>query len=864
MPKALLLSRQPLAARPLQDWLDRTAEEIVLLTTPGAVADAGATLAGYFPQHRLVDDYHAWSTEQAAEEAALEHGAELVASTSESDVLRAARLRERLGLPGQSVASALAYRDKVVMKEQVRRAGLKVPAFTPVDSPADLLDFVAAEGFPVVVKPRLGAGAEDVSILRGPADLTAFFDRQRTSDVPYLPGQWMAEAFQTGEFFHVDGIMRDGRIVHAWPARYSGGLAERLHDQLHIGSVLLDPDDPEAAVLRQMAADVVAALPAAPHPLAFHLEAWLDSEGEPVLCEIASRAGGALIAEAYARAFGVQLAKEGLRAQCGAELTLDAQPAAPSAAVGWVLLPPGHGTFVPPAGPCPVPGAEVTLLLEAGARSRGVEHVSDAAATVFVTADSARTVQRLLAEAMDWWHMNAAWTDPTDATSPTSPTALTSLTSLTEELSEREKDPMTSSEHVLVVGPGRDFPARIRGARPGTRTTVICQLDYVGKVRDPGANARVLGIRSDAPDQEWIDLAAAAHARDPFTRIGTFGERDQDHYAVIADALGLPAHTPRTVTLVHDKEAMRVRLREAGVDTTACARVDDVDRLRAFVREHGTPCVVKPVSSSGSAGVTKISDEGQLAEAFERAADSYLGLSNTGVLVEEFLEGPQFSVEAFSEAGEHTMVAITRKYSDPQSFVELGHVAPADLPDVDTKAIHDYVPGILDALGITFGPTHTEVILTAKGPRLIETHVRMGGDMIPTLALEATGVDIDDCTARQTLGEQVLPAIKDTLEAAARGPQRDCSAIWFAALDAPGTLEEVHGLKEARALPGVTEADLMLRPGAKVGTLESSVSRVAYARASAPTQEEAVRAARAAVAALEFQLRVSGREADTV
>ncbi|MEU8888659.1 ATP-grasp domain-containing protein [Streptomyces sp. NPDC048442] len=842
MPKALLLSRQPLTARPLQDWLDGTAEEIVLLTTPKAVAGAEAALAAHFPQHRLVDDYHAWSTEQAAEEAAREYGAGLVASTSESDVLRAARLRERLGLPGQGVASALAYRDKVVMKEQVRGAGLKVPAFTPVDSPADLLGFVAAEGYPVVVKPRLGAGAQDVSILRGPADVTAFLDRERSSDVPYLPGQWMAEAFQTGEFFHVDGIMRGGRIVHAWPARYSGGLAERIHDQLHIGSVLLAPDDPEVAVLRRMAADVVAALPAAPHPLAFHLEAWIDSSGEPVLCEIASRAGGALIAEAYERAFGVQLAKEGLRAQCGAELTLDAQPASPSVAVGWVLLPPGHGTFVPPAGPCPVPGAEVTLLLEAGARCSGVEHVSDAAASVFVTADSAQTVQKLLAEAMDWWRENTAWKEPAD-------------------VAEREKAPMESSEHILVVGPGRDFPARIRSARPGTRTTVICQLDYLGRVREPGDNARVLGLRSDSPDQEWIDLAAAAHARDPFTRIGTFGERDQDHYAVIADALGLPAHTPRTVTLVHDKEAMRVRLREAGVDTTACARVEDVDRLREFVRAHGTPCVVKPVSSSGSAGVTKVSDESELAEAFARAADSYLGLSNTGVLVEEFLEGPQFSVEAFSEAGEHVMVAITRKYSDPQSFVELGHVAPADLSDVDTKAIHDYVPGILDALGITFGPTHTEVILTPKGPRLIETHVRMGGDMIPTLALEATGVDIDDCTARQTLGEQVLPAIRATLE---EETGRDCSAIWFAALDAPGTLEEVHGLTEARALPGVTEVDLMLRPGAKVGTLESSVSRVAYARASAPTQEQAVRAARAAVSALEFQLRVSGRETDTV
>ncbi|WP_329617390.1 hypothetical protein OG244_34280 [Streptomyces brevispora] len=409
MPKVLLLSRQPLTKRPLQEWLDSTAADVILLTTPKAVAGDEDTLTEHFPMHRLVDDYHGWSTEQAAEEAALRYGADLVASTSESDVLRAARLRGRLGLPGQDTASAKAYRDKVVMKRLARAAGITVPAFAPVDSTTDLLDFIAAEGFPVVAKPRLGAGAEGVAILRDPDDVTAFLSRERTSDIPYLPGQWMVEGYATGEFFHVDGIMRDGRVVHAWPSQYSGGLAERIHDELHIGSVLLAPDDPRTTVMRKMGEDVIAALPAAPHPLAFHLEAWISPDGVPVLCEIASRAGGGLIAEAYERAFGVQLAREGLRAQCGAPLALTEQPAAPAVAVGWALLPPGHGEFVPPAGPCPVPGTEVELLLAPGTRRKGVEHVTDAAAAVFVQAATAEAVRNLLAEAMDWWQQNTAW-----------------------------------------------------------------------------------------------------------------------------------------------------------------------------------------------------------------------------------------------------------------------------------------------------------------------------------------------------------------------------------------------------------------------------------------------------------------------
>ncbi|MEU2508788.1 hypothetical protein ABZ621_29295 [Streptomyces sp. NPDC007863] len=408
MPTVLLFSRQPLTGRPLQEWLDRP-EDAVLITTPKAVAGAEDVLAASFPRHRLVDDYHGWATEEIAEEAARAYGADLVASTSESDVLRAARLRGRLGLPGQDVASATAYRDKVVMKELARAAGVRVPDFAAVDSPRDLLDFVDAHGLPVVVKPRSGAGAEGVAFLREPADVTAFFARERGSEVPYLPGQWMAESVAHGDFHHVDGIMRDGRIVHSWPSRYSGGLAERVSEDLHTGSVLLAPDDAVTHALQRLAADVAAALPPAPHPLAFHLEAWVGPDGVPVLCEIASRAGGGLIAEQYTRAFGVHLAREGLRAQCGLPLTLTAQPAAPARAVGHVLFSPGHGAFVPPAVPCPVPGVELTLMREAGTLCRGVESAADAVANVFVEADTTEAVESRLAEATEWWNTHTVW-----------------------------------------------------------------------------------------------------------------------------------------------------------------------------------------------------------------------------------------------------------------------------------------------------------------------------------------------------------------------------------------------------------------------------------------------------------------------
>jgi biotin carboxylase len=410
MRTVLLFSRQPLAKRALHQWLDDAADSVVLLTSRDAVAGVAGCLDDLFLGHVLVDDYHSWTTEQVAEAAARAHGVELVASTSESDVLRAARLRARLGLAGQSTASATAYRDKLQMKRLAQAAGIAVPALAALENPIDLLDFIDVHGLPVVVKPRSGAGAEDVWIMRQPEQVTAFLGNERRSAVPYLPGQWMVESFVCGDFFHVDGIMHDGRVVHCWPSQYNGGVAEWVQGRPHLSSVLLGRDDPRAALLTSLAHDVVSALPPAELPCAFHLEAWINGAGTPVLCEIASRAGGGPIAEVYERCFGVDLAKEGLRAQCGSALTLDHQPAGPAAPFGWILFAAGHGTFVPPAEPCPVPGVTFSVGLPAGTRRQGVEHSSDVAGKALVVAETVGQVGQRVRDVSRWWHDSVSWT----------------------------------------------------------------------------------------------------------------------------------------------------------------------------------------------------------------------------------------------------------------------------------------------------------------------------------------------------------------------------------------------------------------------------------------------------------------------
>lgn len=389
--------------------------------------------------------------------------------------------------------------------------------------------------------------------------------------------------------------------------------------------------------------------------------------------------------------------------------------------------------------------------------------------------------------------------------------------------------------HVLVVGTGQGYPARILAADDRAAVTVLCREGTQSRVAEPGRLRGVVGVPADAPVEDWIARAAAVHADRPLTRVAAFGELDQDRAAAIGAALGVPATDPLTVARVHDKEAMRARLRETGVDPTPSARVSGVAELVDFLRRHGGRCVVKPVQGAGSAGVAVVDRPEDADAAWALASTPFDGLEPAGVLVERFHVGPQLSVEAFSEGGRHQVVAVVAKSSDPATTVELGHVTPADLPPADTAACTGFVEAVLDAVGITDGPSHTEVVLTADGPRVIETHVRLAGDEIPELVRRTTGVDLAGCAARQAAGQRVLPEIRQALAAGGAGGH---AAIWFALPPVGGRLVEVRGLAAADAVA-------LLDPGDDIAVPLNSDSRFAYALATAPTAAAALAAARA-------------------
>lgn len=398
--------------------------------------------------------------------------------------------------------------------------------------------------------------------------------------------------------------------------------------------------------------------------------------------------------------------------------------------------------------------------------------------------------------------------------------------------------------HVLIIGHGRDMPHHLAELDDSVTISVLCETAATVKVRESHRIARVLGVRSAQQRDEWLMLAKGVHQIDQIDVVCAFGEWHQDIAADSGTLLGVRAHAPSTVRNVHDKSTVRAELARCGVDVVPAAVVHSGTEVAKFIVQTKAPCIVKPVDGVASQGISLVQDPAEAAEAFDRAVRAGVAPNATAVLVERYLEGPQFSVEMLSGNGECHPVSMSRKYSDATTFVELGHVAPAPISPQLRDEIVEFCAAVAAALGVTRGATHTEVVVTPDGPHVIETHLRLGGDDIARLVEHSTSVVLEAELAREALG-------RDSSDTVLSGPRAaQASAIWFVPSTARGTLREVLGLAEAREAEGVVSVDVLLDQGSALRELASSRDRVASVRAVGPDPATAVRRAQDAAALL--------------
>lgn len=342
---------------------------------------------------------------------------------------------------------------------------------------------------------------------------------------------------------------------------------------------------------------------------------------------------------------------------------------------------------------------------------------------------------------------------------------------------------------------------------------------------------------------DWDTLrpfAEAARAVHGITVVASLTEPGLNPASRLRDLFGMSDGRRHEVSRrMRDKWLMRRHLTERGLPVPHAALVEGRSSLDAFGERAGYPFVLKPRSTTAGFGLIRAEGPEDLDRVWARVRELDGGRTDRGstmftvdgFLMESYIDGPEFSVEALSFAGRHVVVAVTEKLVHEAHFAELGHAVPARLADADRARLTGAVEEFLTAMGVTDGPSHTEIRLSGRGPVVIESHNRLGGGHIVELVEAAYGIDMMAYAAAWALG------LTEPLSAP---PAPRAAAAMRAVLRGPGTVTAVSGVEEVRARPDVLAASVSVCPGDTVRPLRDNWDRLGSVVVTAQDADSAV------------------------
>ncbi len=398
---------------------------------------------------------------------------------------------------------------------------------------------------------------------------------------------------------------------------------------------------------------------------------------------------------------------------------------------------------------------------------------------------------------------------------------------------------------VLFVGGGIETLPGVRLAKSMGMKVVVSDRDprapcfaeadatLVADVYDPGATLKAVSrfVARAGPLHGALCLAVDAPAT----------------AAAVTAAYGLPGVSPQTAALAMDKLAMKRRLRDRGVPVPWFASLASAEDLASQAARQPFPLVIKPVDSRGARGVMRVTDDLDLAWAFDYARRC----SPTGrVMAERFLSGPQVSTESLMVDG----AAYTPGFSDRNYewldryapfFIENGGDLPSFLPAADQDALKEVAAAAARALGIRDGVAKGDLVLSEGKPYVIEIAARLSGGYFCTHSIPLnTGVALVRWALAQAVGDPVDPA-----ELIPKRQRCVCQRYLF---PEPGKVLAVRGVEAVAARPEIAYCETRVRPGDTVGPIENHPGRAGVLMATGETREAARRHAERAVRDIEI------------
>lgn len=392
---------------------------------------------------------------------------------------------------------------------------------------------------------------------------------------------------------------------------------------------------------------------------------------------------------------------------------------------------------------------------------------------------------------------------------------------------------------ILILGAGVMQGPAIRLAKARGWETVVVD----GDPSAPCATAADRFERIDLKDISAIEAFARTLSEDGgLDGVMTAGTDFSASVAWTAERLGLPGIPYQVALDASDKARMRGRFRDAGVPSPSFAVVASRSEAKAL-RAFEFPLVVKPVDNMGSRGCRRADDRASLVTAVEDA----LSFSRSGrAIVEEYMEGPEFSVDALVYDGRITVCGLAdRHIFFPPFFIEMGHTIPSNLPPEGAAELLAVFERGVRALGIRNGAAKGDIKLTRRGPMIGEIAARLsGGYMSGWTFPYSSGVEVTAGALSIAVGE----------DPGDLSPARRWTCAERAFISIPGTVEAVLGVDAARSTPNVRDLFLRVAPGSSVRFPENNVSKCGNVLAAAPDRESAIRSAEAAARSVLLRL----------
>jgi biotin carboxylase len=395
---------------------------------------------------------------------------------------------------------------------------------------------------------------------------------------------------------------------------------------------------------------------------------------------------------------------------------------------------------------------------------------------------------------------------------------------------------------VFILGAGVMQMPAIRAAKELGWTVIAADAN-------PDAPGTALADRFlpvDLKDKEGL-AAAARGIKAEFGLDGVFtaGTDFSASVAYVAHALGLPGIPFDTAVKASDKLAMRAALAAAGVNSPRFVQALAPDDPAVSAAALGFPLVVKPADSMGARGCRAVRDQAELRAAIAAA----LPFSRSGkAIVEEYIEGPEFSIDALVYGDEiHLRGIADRHIFFKPYFVELGHTMPSSSSSEIQAEVLRVFRDAVRALGLRLGAAKGDIKYdTARGRAVVgEIAARLsGGYMSGWTYPYASGIDPTREALRLCAGQGLGP----------NSPDR----AWFSAerafISIPGKVASIVGCLEAERMPYVKQIFLRAAPGDRVVFPSNNVQKCGNVISQAPTRDAAVKAAEDAARALVIRL----------